>query len=66
MRADAFNFHVDPVRKEMTGMQHITIIRVCGSDDSKSIETLAEENLLQFCFTDEGESENVIVDEIST
>ena len=29
MRDGAFNFHVDPVRMEMTGMQQILISHIC-------------------------------------
>ena len=32
MRDDALNFHVDPVRMEMTGTQQIPIFHVCDSD----------------------------------
>ena len=66
MRADALNLHVYPVRMEMTDMQHIPISHVCDVDDSKSKEILVDGNLFQVCSTEEGESESVIVDEIST
>ena len=45
MRADAFNFQVDPVRIEMTGSQHITILQVCFLDDSESKGIIADKNL---------------------
>ena len=35
MRADAFNYHVDPVRTETTGTQQIHISHVCSLDESK-------------------------------
>ena len=35
MRADSFNLYIDPVRIEMTDMQHIPILRVCNSDKIK-------------------------------
>ena len=45
MRYDAFNFHVDPVRTKMTGMQHIPISHVCGSDEIRPKGIIADEKL---------------------
>ena len=33
MRADALNLHIDPVRMEMTVLQHITISRIYDSNE---------------------------------
>ena len=46
VRAGEFNFHVDPVRTEITGTQQIPI-----SGKSKGI--IVDKNLLQVCSTDE-------------
>ena len=59
MRADAFNFHVEPVRTEMTGTQHINISHVCSSEGRESKGIIADEKLSQFCCTDKSESERV-------
>ena len=56
MRADAFNFHVDAVRTEMPGTQHIPILHVYSSDESESKRIIAEENLSQVCSTENSES----------
>ena len=45
MRADDLNFHVEPVRTEMTGTQQILISHICDSDESKSKFILAEKKL---------------------
>ena len=66
MRSDALNFHVDPVRTEMIGTQQIPISHIFDFDESESKEIPAEKKLLQFCSTDDGVSESVIVDESST
>ena len=66
MRDDTLNFHVDPVRTEITGTQQIPISHVFDSDKSKSKEVLADKHLSQVYSTDEGESENVIFNENST
>ena len=66
MRADTLNLHVDPVIIEMTGMQHIPISHLSGSDKRKSKDFLSEENLLQVCSMDKGESERVISNESTT
>ena len=66
MRADAFNFHVEPVRTEMTGTQQIPISHVCDSDERKSKGIIVEKNLLQVCYTDNIKPESVIFDESST
>ena len=54
--SDAFNFHVEPVKTEETGMQHIPISHVCSSDKSKSKGIIVDEKLSQVCFTDASES----------
>ena len=56
MRDDAFNFHVEPLRAEITYMQHILISHVCDSNKTESKENLAGENLLQVCSTDKSDS----------
>ena len=66
LRADAFNSQIDPIKKEMTGTQHIPILYVYSLDESESKGFIADENLSQVCSTYESESESVIVDEIST
>ena len=63
---DAFNFHVEPVRTEMTSTQQILTLYVCDPEKSKSKEILVGENLLQVCSKDHSESETVIIDESST
>ena len=42
MRADAFNYHVDPVRTEMTGIQQIPIFHLCNSGEKKSKGIIAK------------------------
>ena len=49
----------------MTGTQHISIERVCDSNERKLKEIIADENLSQVCSMDKGESEIVIVDKSS-
>ena len=66
MRADDLKSHVDPVRTEMTDMQHILISHVFDSDEIKPKEILADENLSQLCSTYKSESETIIVDESFT
>ena len=61
MRANAFNFHVEPVRTQMTNTQQIPILQVCSTDKSKSKLIIVDKNLLQVCSMDEIESERVIV-----
>ena len=56
MRADYFNFYVDPIRTEINVTQQIPISHVCDSDKSESKEILADENLSQVCSTDESKS----------
>ena len=48
MRADAHNFHVDPVKTEMTNTQHISISHVCDLDKSESKEILVEKNYRKY------------------
>ena len=66
MRADAFNFQVEPERTEITGMQQIPIFKICDLYESKSKWIFVDKKLLQVCSTDKIESESVIVEEIST
>ena len=66
MISDAFNFHVDPVRTEITGTQQILIYQVWDLDKSESKGIIADKNLLQVFSMDERESESVINNEIST
>ena len=66
MRADVFNSHVYPVRKEITGTQQIQISHVCDLDKSKPKRIISNEKLLQGCYTDNIESEIVIANEGST
>ena len=66
MRSDALNYHVDPIRTEMTDTQHILISHVCDLDERESKEFLADKNLSKVCYMDKGESESVTVDESST
>ena len=65
MRADNFNSHVESVRMDMIGMQHINISQVCSLDESKPEGIIAVKNLLQFCSSVESKPETVIVNEIS-
>ena len=66
MRDDAFNLHVDSVRAEITGTQHISISHVCFSEDSKSKVIIVDENLSQVCSRNKNKSESVISNESST
>ena len=66
MRSIAFNFHVDPVRNKITGMQQIPILHVCDFYKCKSKGIIADKNLSQVCSTDKSKSESVIVNKIST
>ena len=66
MRSDAFNLHVDTVRKEMVVTQHILISHVYDLYESKSNEIFADKNLSQVCSTEEIKSESIIADESST
>ena len=61
---DAFNFHVEPVISEMTGMHQIPILHVCSSYKSKSKGIIEDKDLLQVCYTDEIKSESIRVDDI--
>ena len=65
-RDDAFNLRVNLVLTEMTCTQHIPISYVCDSDERKSKGILVDEKLSKFYYTDESESESVIVNENST
>ena len=65
MRTDTLNSHIDLVRTEMDGTQHITISHICYKEEREPNEFLAVANLFQVCSTDEGESPSVITDEIS-
>ena len=56
MTADSFNFQVDLVRTEITGMQHIPILHICSSDNSKSEGIITDKNLSQVYCTDDIES----------
>ena len=49
VRADSFNSHVDPVRTEMTVIQHIPISHIFHSDESKSKGIIEVERLLRVC-----------------
>ena len=44
----------------MTGTQNISILHVYDSDENKTKEFFAEENLSQFCSTEEGKSDIVV------
>ena len=76
MRSDTFNSHVEPVRTQMTYMQKMNIsemntqnipnLYVCSFYKSESKGIIADENLLQVCYTYNIESEIVIVIESST
>ena len=46
MRSDAFNFHVDPARMEITGTQHIPILHVCDLDNRESKGVLVGKKIL--------------------
>ena len=48
---------------EMTGTQQIPISHIFSSDKIKSKHIIANEKLLQVCYTDEGKPEIVIVNE---
>ena len=52
MRAYAFNFHVEPVRTEITATQHIPVSHICYSDKIKPKWIIADKNLSQVCSTD--------------
>ena len=54
MKADALNLDINPVRKKMTGTKQIPISHFCSTDESKSTEFLADENLSQVYSTDKG------------
>ena len=66
MRAGDLNLENAPVRTEMTDTHQIPIFYVCFTDESKSKDFLADDNLSQVYFMDEGKRESVIVNEIST
>ena len=65
MRADEFNYLVDPVRIYMSGTQQIMISHVFYSDERESKRILTEKNILQVFSTDNSESERFSVDESS-
>ena len=50
----------------MTGMQHIPILYVCESYESKSKEIIRDKKILLLCFMDKNESESVTINESST
>ena len=50
----------------MTGTQHILILHVCSTEDSKSKEFLLDGNLSHVYSIDEGKPESVIVNKSST
>ena len=66
MRADGLNYHIYPVRIEMTATKQIPISHVYSMDDSEQEEFLVDKTLSQVCSTDEDESKGIIVDERST
>ena len=66
MRADTLNLHVYPVRTKMNGTQQTPTSHVYSKDNSKLKEFLVDENLSQICYTDEDESESIIVDKCFT
>ena len=66
IRADVFNYNVDPIRTKVTGTQHIPTLYVYDQDEKKSKGIITDKNLSQVCSTDKSESEIGIVDEIST
>ena len=45
MKYDAFNFHFDPIRTEITSTQHIPISHVFDSDERKSKGIVTDKNL---------------------
>ena len=66
MISDAFNFHIDPVRTEMTGPQQISTSHICDWDERESKDIFADKKLLQVCFMEQSESEVIFVDESCT
>ena len=66
MRADDFIFHVNSLRTKITGLQQITILRICSLEKSESKEIIADKNLSQVCLTKESESKRVIINESYT
>ena len=60
MRADAFNWHIYPVRTKMIGMQQVPISHVRDLDEIKSKNILEEKSSLQVYYEDMGEWESVI------
>ena len=66
MRAGDLSLENAPVRTEMTDTQQIPILYVCFTDERKSKDFLADDNLSQVYFMDEGKRESVIVNGIST
>ena len=65
VRAYAFNSHVDLVRMEMNGTQHINISKFCSLDKSESKGIIADEKLSLVYSTGESKPERVIVNESS-
>ena len=65
MRSDVLNLHVYPIRREMTGTQHISTSHVYSQDESELKKFLFDKTLLQICSTDEEESKIIIVNECS-
>ena len=65
MITDAFNLHIDSVKTETIGTQHITILHVCYLDKSESKGIIVNKKLSHVCSTDKIESESVIVHESS-
>ena len=61
MISGAFNYHVEPVRIEMTGTQHIPISHVCYLEKIESKGIIADKILPKVYSTVERESERVIV-----
>ena len=55
MRADAFNWHIYPVRTKMIGMQQVPISHVRDLDEIKSKNILEEKSSLQVYYEDMGE-----------
>ena len=43
--SDTFDYHIDPVRTEMTSIQHIPISQVCSSEERESKGIIADKNL---------------------
>ena len=66
MRADALNYHVYPVRTEMTATKQIPTSHVCSTEESKLKEFLVDKFLSQIYSTDEDKSKGIISDECST